>query len=131
MREEDGTNINQRLPFRLFRPGKSNMHFTISKLEQIREDLLSELKGGADRSLIRRKLEIENAIKILTACMEFKTAGKITTTKIPDPQNYTPSSEFRLIEDQETDSRDNWIEVVDELGEEIRPLPRSVIISVR
>jgi hypothetical protein len=72
--------------------------------------------------------EIDDAIGCLKLCEKYHLHAGSKVTVIPFPQNRTPSSEFRLIEDQETESREHWIEVFVN-GQTLRPLPGSVIVE--
>jgi len=74
------------------------------------------------------KRELDRAIECLEFCQKYDIRTNSSVIVIPNPVTMTPSSEFRLIEDNETDDRQQWLEVSVN-GEFIRPFPGSLIIE--
>ena len=68
------------------------------------------------------------AIGLLELCQEHDIFPTSRVLVLPPPLTLTPSSEYRLIEDNETEDRQNWIEVKVN-GQFVRPLPGSIIIE--
>ncbi len=83
------------------------------------------VRDDSDQDL---KVEIERAIGCLNFCSSYAIRPARRVIRLPDPQTLSPSSEFRVVEDNESDEREHWIEVeVD--GESIRPVPGSIILE--
>jgi hypothetical protein len=77
---------------------------------------------------LRLKREIGQAIALLEFCQRYDIRPGSKVLVVPEPSTMSPSSEYRLIEDNETDEREQWIEAKAD-GEFIRPLPGSLIIE--
>lgn len=101
----------------------------LSKLRLWRFDVTASLADPEKQhEFFQSKLELDQAIACLEFCRQHSIRPNSRVIVIPDLSTTTPSSEFRLIEDNETDNRDHWIEVkVD--GEFIRPSTGSLIIE--
>jgi hypothetical protein len=97
-------------------------------LEALRSDVIAEMKRAPSSELVKRKTEIDAAIACLELCAEHQIGPRSRITRIPEPATRTPSSEFRLIEDRESDDRALWREVTIG-GHPIRPLPGALIVE--
>lgn len=101
-------------------------------IERLREwketlsELLKEPASGTEGWTL--KLQIEDAIACLRLCETHRIHPRSKVIKLPDPRTMSPSCEYRLMEDQESDRRTDWIEVLME-GEPIRPTPGSLLIE--
>jgi hypothetical protein len=103
----------------------------VERLRQWQDSVLEQLKDPASKSeALRLKLQLDDAIGCLRPCERYQITPNALVVRLPDPQTNTPSSEFRIIEDQETDQREKWIEVMID-GSPIRPLPGSLLIECR
>ena len=87
--------------------------FTLQQLSALRDSLVAQLRETPDSSVaLNRKRDVDAAIAALQLCAAYGIHGKATVTKLPMTQTSTPSSEYRLVEDHETDEPGNWTEVV-------------------
>jgi hypothetical protein len=103
-----------------------------SLLPKLRSWRAAVIQGLADpekrQEGLQLKSELDQAIAWLELCQEFGLCPSPKVIVIPQPGTTTPSSEYRLIEDNETDDRGQWIEAKVN-GQFIRPLPGSIIIE--
>ncbi len=98
-------------------------------LRQWRESLLDRLRDPATRDeAVRLKHQLDDAIGCLDLCERHQIRPEARVVAVPEPQTRSPSSEFRLVEDHESDCREVWTEAMLD-GEPIRPLPGSLIIE--
>src|ERR1700733_14136588 len=97
------------------------------KLRSWRSEVIQGLADlGMPHETVQLKAELDRAIACLEFCQEHDVRSSSRVLVIPNPSTMTPSSEFRLIEDNETEDREQWIEVKMN-GQFIRPLPGSLI----
>ena len=103
--------------------------FTLQQLGDLRDSLVAELRESPDSSVtLDRKRDVDAAIATLQLCAAHGIHGKATVTKLPTTQTSTPSSEYRLIEDHETDDPQTWTEVfVDD--KPIRATPWTLLVD--
>ena len=102
----------------------------LQRLHQWRDEVELDLHTPDDAAAVQLKLQLEEAIGCLQLCMRYAISSRSRVTQIPLPRTMSAASEFRLVEDHETDNRESWEEVrVD--GETIRPLPKSIIVEPR
>ena len=96
-----------------------------------RESLTDRLQDPATRDeALRLKRQLDDAIGCLELCEQHQIRPDVSVIALPEPRTMSPSSEFRVVEDQESDRRDDWIEVtLDDVP--VRPLPGSLIIERR
>lgn len=101
----------------------------LARLRSWRSEVVQEL-GNPEKQQegVRLKHQLDRAIGCLELCRGFDVRPDSKVVVIPAPETLTPSSEFRLIEDHETDNREQWTEVRAD-GAFIRPLPGSLIIE--
>jgi hypothetical protein len=95
---------------------------------ELRAIAVSPTNTDSHGEVARRKRQLVHAIGCLRLCQEHEINPRSRVIRLPNPVNMTPSSEFRLIEDQESDRRENWIEVESD-GEPIRPVPGSLLLE--
>ncbi len=101
----------------------------VGMMRQWRESLLDRLRDPATREeALRLKLQLDDAIDCLELCERHQIRPDASVVVVPEPQTRSPSSELRLVEDHECDSREVWTEVMLD-GLPVRPLPGSLIIE--
>ena|SRR5579871_2899949 len=86
-----------------------------------------EQSGQGDPSLRR---EFAEAKRCLEMCARLGLDGRERTYVLPLPGTVSPSSEYRLVEDHETDDHKYWTEIVID-GARVRPRPHWVLIVPR
>ena len=103
------------------------MEQVISRLRGWLEESMQLLRNSADKEVASsRKLELDRAIACLELCELHRVDPMRAVVLLPDQETCSPSSEFRVIEDHESDNWEDWVEVqVD--GEPVRPFPGDVI----
>lgn len=72
--------------------------------------------------LISHKKNIKNAINWLNKGMEYQIEPNCDIIAFPEQLTPTPSSEFRIVEDHETDDSTYWTEIEFENKKIIRPM---------
>lgn len=97
----------------------------ILKLES--DKVIEKLRVNNNSESINDKRNIDNAIKWLKKGMENQINPDFNVIVIPEKVTKTASSEFRLIEDHESDDKKNWTEVKIN-DSELRPLPGDFLI---
>lgn len=103
--------------------------FTLRQLGDLRDSLVAQLRESPDLSVsLDRKRDVDAAIAALQLCAAHGIHGKATVTKLPMTQTSTPSSEYRLVEDHETDDPQTWTEVVVD-GIPIRATPWTLLVD--
>jgi hypothetical protein len=102
----------------------------LERLRQWRDNLVEQMGDPAPRSEdLRLKLQLDDAIACLRLCEKHQIRPDAMLVRLPEPQTRTPSSEYRVVEDQETDGREHWIEVMIN-GVPLRPAPGSVVVEI-
>lgn len=109
------------------------MEKVIKELEELRDKAISELKKGNQEAL-EIKLEIDRAILCLRFCDEHKLFNnlkeKYEVIELPFPSGSGGFSEYRIIDDCETEERKYW-KVLEENGEEVALFPLDIVIKNR
>jgi len=101
----------------------------VKRLHQWRNTVLEQMRDPASKSeSARLKLQLDDAIDCLGLCERYQIGPNARVVRLPEPRTNTPSSEYRVVEDQETDQREHWIEVVID-GAPISPAPGSLLIE--
>ncbi|QVL30745.1 hypothetical protein KIH39_18045 [Telmatocola sphagniphila] len=102
----------------------------LSKLRSWRSEVILQDLGDPEKQQdgLQLKLELDEAISWLELCQKYDIHPSSKVLVLPVPLTVTPSSEYRLIEDNETDDREKWIEAKVN-GQFIRPLPGSLIVE--
>lgn len=95
------------------------------KLES--DKIIEKLRISNNSELINDKKNIDNAIKWLKKGMENQIHPDFNVIVIPEQITKTPSSEYRLIEDHETDDKKYWTEVIVN-NKELRPSSGDFVI---
>ena len=91
-------------------------------------DLEAKLSAtGGDRTLIKRKDSLVNSLRLLRQLSAFEVEPKAKIHTLPLPQSVGAFSEFRLMDDQETEDRNVWMELEIE-GEPVRAIVGDIII---
>ncbi len=102
----------------------------IRVLQDAREMLVQQLREAASATIrtgiLAKKLEIDSAIELLTLLSEHDAGPHFRVTELPLP--VSDGSEYRIMEDHETDDRSAWTELTT-LGSPIRPLPRALVVE--
>jgi hypothetical protein len=98
-------------------------------LRQLRLSVLHGLRDPATRDeALELKRQLDDAIGCLELCERHQIRPDANVVTVPEPQTRSPSSEFRLVEDHQSDRREVWTEIMFD-GEPVRPLPGSLIIE--
>ena len=102
-------------------------HDVLSDLESLRSQAIADLKQGDD-SRLQWKLQLDDAIQCLKFCRAHEITASAKVIQLPETRTRTPSSEYRILEDHETDDRECWTEL--KIGTmEIRPSPGVLLID--
>ena len=102
----------------------------ISEIEKEINSIILKLKENKSEELLIKKNEYGNALKWLRKGEEYQINPKSKFIVLPQQSTKTPSSEFRIIEDNESDDIKNWTQVkVQDL--ELRPSPDDILIIKR
>lgn len=99
----------------------------LQALQAQHADALRRLKNG-DPSALARKLELEDAVRCLVFCRAHGITSAARVTEIPETLTRTPSSEYRLMEDHETEDRSAWT-ALKTGGAEIRASPGMLLVD--
>ncbi|GAB5407278.1 MAG: hypothetical protein Aurels2KO_55090 [Aureliella sp.] len=103
--------------------------FTLQQLSDLQDSLIAQLRVFPDSTdALSRKRDVDAAIATLRLCAAHGIHGKATVTRLPMTQTSTPSSEYRLVEDHETDDPRTWTEVVVN-DEPIRATPWTLLVD--
>jgi len=101
----------------------------VERLGQWRDTVLEQMGDPAPKSeALRLKLQLDDAIDCLRLCERYQIRPNATVVRLPEPQTKTPFSEYRVMEDQETDRREHWIEIMIN-GVPLRPAPGSLVVE--
>lgn len=91
------------------------MEFVYKLLEKESETLLEKITACVDieekAELIGNKNLLEHSIRLLKKCDEFDICAGSVFTKLPQKMCNSPSSEYRIVEDGETEDKKYWEEV--------------------
>jgi len=91
-------------------------------------DLEVQLSATAgDEVLVRRKDSLVNSLRLLRQLSEYEVAPKAKIYSLPLPRSSGHFSEFRLLDDQETEDRIHWTELEIE-GEPVRAIVGDILI---
>lgn len=104
---------------------------SIIQLIQNEVDKIEEaLKSNQSKKLLNEIHKYKQSIKWLKVGQNYNIDPRSKLITLPEPSVKTPSSEFRLVEDLETDNQDLWREVKID-GEEFRPMQGDIVIKLR
>ena len=73
--------------------------------------LHSPQDAAVKAELIAQKQQLEAALSLLSKCAQYGVTSAANFTRLPPQQCNTPSSEYRIIEDCESDNPTHWREV--------------------
>lgn len=91
--------------------------------------LRDESKHGREsQAILSHKFELDRAIGCLQLCERYGIQPGAAVIVLPEKNTTTPLSEYRVVEDCETDDRAGWIEVEVE-GSPVRPIPGALIVE--
>ncbi|AXT54658.1 hypothetical protein D1815_02400 [Aquimarina sp. AD1] len=106
---------------------ESDYKIPISILKKRVAEIITELKIERTERLLSEKQILDNAIKWLGKVEKLNIDPNKQIVKLPETLTRTPSSEYRIVEDHESEEKQNWKEIkIDE--KKIRPLPGSWLI---
>ena len=105
----------------------SKFSSAIRQLELLRSQIVDELRRQ-DESRLETKLQLDDAIRCLKFCEVNGIATSCTVIRLPQTQTRTPSSQYRIIEDHESDDRSDWTEIRIG-GVDLRPLPGTLLLE--
>lgn len=100
----------------------------IAKLHEWREQMISELRSPDRDRAIQLKRELDAAINCLEFCQRHQIHPNSQVVVLPETQTQTPSSNYRVLEDHETDNSEHWIEL-EMNGKPLHLYPGDIIIS--
>lgn len=111
------------------RDNDNNSRFTtvLSTLNILRSQAINRLSQG-DSTALAIKLQLDDAIQCLQFCQQHQITASASVIRLPATLTSTPSSEYRIIEDHETDKRQYWTEL--SLNEQpVRPSPGTLLLD--
>ncbi len=94
------------------------------------DQALAVLDHAARTAPPSSRRELAEARRCLEMCARLGFDGRERAYVLPAPETRTPSSEFRIMEDQETDDRRHWTEVTID-GSPVRPGAGWVLVAPR
>ena len=97
-------------------------------LRELREQAVQRLRLGDETDALALKLEVDDALRCLAWVEHWALTGREATRRLPDQKTRTPSSQFRVVEDHESDRREHWEEVEVE-GERVRAFEESLLVD--
>ncbi|MDE8740999.1 hypothetical protein PZA20_04115 [Pectobacterium polaris] len=108
---------------------KTSSRFTdaLNALIALRTQAVSSLSQG-DSSALQSKLQLDDAIQCLQFCQQHQITAAATVIQLPATLTTTPSSEYRIIEDHETEQREYWTEL-DVNNHPVRPSPGVLLLD--
>ena len=88
------------------------------------------LAQNQTQELLAKIHNYRGAIRWLELGQELNIDPKSKTSLLPWTETQSPSSEFRIIEDHESDDPNHWTEIKIK-GKEFRPSPGDLIIQIK
>ena len=93
--------------------------------------ITSDLRGGvATKDAVKCKHALQRGIRVLELAEALGISGHEVPTVMPMGRTRTPSSEFRVLEDHETDDQSCWTEV-EVKGDPLRLHPGDIVLVQR
>lgn len=108
-----------------------SLEHAIRVLSAARDVAVEKLKvvSAQDRQrTLQEKVELHRAIGCLRLCAEYRIEATDRVITLPEKTTATPTSEYRVLEDHESDDRQRWTEVAIE-GAPVRPVPGALIVE--
>ena len=82
---------------------------------------------GGDEVLVLRKESLVKSLRLLQQLTEYDVAPRAKIHTLPLPESSGHFSEFRLLDDQETEDRSHWTELEIE-GDPVRAIVGDILI---
>jgi hypothetical protein len=100
-----------------------------AKLCAWRKEIMVEFRSPKTHDkAIQLKRQLDAAVLCLEFCQRHQIRPNSEVVVLPDTQTQTPLSNYRVLEDHETDKREHWVEV-EVNGEPLQLYPGDIIIS--
>ena len=99
----------------------------ITQLEGLRSLVITDLKQG-NNSRLQSKLQLDDAIQCLKFCRTHEIIASAKVFQLPETPSGMLFSEYRILEDHETDDQNYWTELKIE-NREIRLSPGVLLID--
>lgn len=99
----------------------------MSALERMRVEVIADIKQGQKHN-IHIKFQLDDAIQCLSFCESHAITASASVLQLPETKTRTPSSEYRIMEDHESEDRGAWTELKLR-GKEVRPTPGTLLID--
>lgn len=106
---------------------KRTLDRVMRHLEQERDAAVERLCTHREASALEWKLELDLALSCLAMFEKLGIDPTFEAFVLPEKRTTTPSSEYRLVEDHETDDPRYWKEV-DLDGHALRPHPGAILL---
>lgn len=107
------------------------MDYVINKLQELRDSAIMELKQGK-KEFLKTKLELDRAISCLEFWMEYvwfsDNKEKYSVFELPLPVGTGYFSDYRIVDDCETEDKRFWRELKFE-GKKVFLSPGDIIIK--
>ncbi len=96
----------------------SNFSFVLPELQRWQQELIVRLRqpeisegSHLHATVLAQKLQVDSAIGCLEVCQKFNIGPRAQVLILPPTKTQTPSSEYRIVEDHESDNREWWQEL--------------------
>lgn len=90
------------------------MDYVINKLQELRDNVIEDLKQGK-KEFLKTKLELDRAISCLEFCIEHDLFSdnkeKYSVFELPLPDGSGYFSDYRIVDDCETEDKEFWREI--------------------
>lgn len=106
-----------------------NSEAVLEHLNKWREAIIPDLREPATHeAALELKRQLDHAIACLEFCARHQIRPNCQVTILPPTLTRTLSSEYRIMEDHETEGRGTWTEI-QVGGREFRPSEDDIILS--
>lgn len=106
----------------------STFSFVLQVLADLQAQFITQLRSPAtQQAALQKKLEVDRAIDILSLASRHGLSRAEVVCVMPECGTPTPSSEYRVIDDNESDRCEHWTEVVID-GNRLRLQPGDVVL---
>ena len=110
---------------------ETDFSYAIQALSDLSAQAVAQLRSPHTREAwLQKKIEIEHAVAVLSQAARLGLSGREESWTMPDCRTPTPSSEYRVVEDNETEQREYWTEVSID-GKRVRLLPGDIVLRRR
>ena len=101
----------------------------MAKLLAWREQAIDELRLSATHDdALQAKRQLDDAVNCLQFCQRHQLRFNSEVTVLPNTQTRTPASNYRVLEDHETEARECWVEL-EINGKPLHLYPGDIVIS--